>query len=193
VSDADLVQRARQGDAAAFGELIDRHRAAVFRAALAALGSHADAEDAAQDAFLVAYRRLDSFRGDASFKTWLLTIAWHQAINHRRSLMRIWRHLTASSPDAHGDSPLDHVAAPGPTPEQAAVDDQLRRAIERAIQGLSPKLRDALLLVQSGEQTYDEISVMLKAPVGTIKWRVSEARRIVRKQLVSAGLVGTLR
>ena len=51
-----------------------------------ALGSPTDAEDAAQDAFLLAYRRLDSFRGDASFKTWLLTITWHQAINRRRSV-----------------------------------------------------------------------------------------------------------
>jgi RNA polymerase sigma-70 factor (ECF subfamily) len=73
VSDVDLVARARQGDPAAFGELVERHQTAVFRAALAALGSHADAEDAAQDAFLLAFRRLDTFRGDASFKTWLLT------------------------------------------------------------------------------------------------------------------------
>src|SRR5262245_47501228 len=93
VTDADLVARGRQGDCAAFGELIDRHRSAVYRAALAALGSHADAEDAAQDAFLAAYRRLDSFRGEASFKTWLLTITWHQAINRRRSLTRLWRRL----------------------------------------------------------------------------------------------------
>lgn len=69
MSDVDLVARARAGDQAAFGELVDRHRTAVYRAALAALGSHGDAEDAAQDAFLLAYRRLDSFRGDASFKT----------------------------------------------------------------------------------------------------------------------------
>src|SRR6267142_580477 len=95
VTDADLVVRARQGDPAAFGELIDRHRSAVYRAALAALGSHTDAEDAAQDAFLMAFRRLDSFRGDASFKTWLLTIAWHQAINRRRSLSRVWRRMIA--------------------------------------------------------------------------------------------------
>ena len=61
VSDADLVTRARQGDPDAFGELVDRHQAAVYRAALAALGSPADAEDAAQDAFLLAYRRLDGF------------------------------------------------------------------------------------------------------------------------------------
>src|SRR5262245_39509906 len=63
VTDADLVARAREGDDAAFGELVRRHHAAVYRAALAALGSPADAEDAAQDALLSAYRRLSGFRG----------------------------------------------------------------------------------------------------------------------------------
>jgi RNA polymerase sigma-70 factor, ECF subfamily len=187
VDDADLVQRARQGDAAAFGELIDRHRSAVYRAALAALGSHPDAEDAAQDAFLAAYRRLDTFRGAASFKTWLLTITWHQAINRRRSLTRVWRRMVTASEDEQGESPLDEVAAPHPTPEDAAVDDQFRRAIRRAIHALAPKLRDALLLAQSGEHSYEEIGAMVNAPVGTIKWRVSEARRVIRKQLREGG------
>ena len=187
VSDADLVQRTRQGDTAAFGELIDRHRSAVYRAALAALGSHADAEDAAQDAFLAAYRRLDSFRGDASFKTWLLTIAWHQAINRRRSRTRLWRRLTSGANDDSDESPLDSVAAPNPTPEGAAIDRQLRQAIRSGIRRLPPKLRDALLLAQSGEYTYQEIGTMLNAPVGTVKWRVSEARRVVKKQLSERG------
>src|SRR5205807_10070983 len=102
VSDAELVERARQGDPAAFGELVERHRAAVYRAALAALRSPADAEDAAQDAFLAAYRRLNSFRGEASFQTWLLTIAWHHAINRRRSLTAWLRRLAAAPPDESG-------------------------------------------------------------------------------------------
>ena len=192
VTDADLVARARQGDPAAFGELIDRHRSAVYRAALAALGSHADAEDAAQDAFLAAYRRLDSFRGDASFKTWLLTITWHQAINRRRSLTRIWRRMVEPKPaGAHvenvGLSPLEQVAAIGPTPEQAAANDQLRRGIQQTIRALSPKLRDALLLAQSGEYSYEEIGAMLEVPTGTIKWRVSEARKVIKKQLRERG------
>ena len=193
VTDADLVARARQGDAAAFGELIDRHRTSVYRAAMAALGSHADAEDAAQEAFLPAYRRLDSFRGDASFKTWLLTITWHQAINRRRSLTRVWRRLVesrrAGEPMADADSlsPIDQLASIDPTPEQAAADDQLRRGIQQSIRALSPKLRDALLLAQSGAYTYEEMGAMLKVPTGTIKWRVSEARKIVRQQLRERG------
>src|SRR6185503_7901171 len=86
VSDAELVARARRGDAEAFGELVDRHRAAVYRAAQAALGSANEAEDVAQEAFLAAYRKMDSYRGDASFKTWLLKIAWRQALTRRRRL-----------------------------------------------------------------------------------------------------------
>ena len=91
VSDAELVARARQGDTAAFGELVDRHRAAVYRAAHAALGSANEAEDVAQEAFLAAYRKMDSYRGEASFKTWLLKIAWRQALTRRRLKDRLTR------------------------------------------------------------------------------------------------------
>jgi RNA polymerase sigma-70 factor, ECF subfamily len=187
VSDVDLVARARQGDPAAFGELVERHRAAVYRAALAALGSHADAEDAAQDAFLLAFRRLDSFRGDASFKTWLLTIAWHQAINRRRSLSRVWRRVIAPKDQEEAEAVLENLAAAGLTPEGTAAHRQLGQEVRRAIRALSPKLRDTLLLAQSGEYTYEEIGTMLNAPLGTIKWRVSEARRVVRTTLRAQG------
>jgi RNA polymerase sigma-70 factor (ECF subfamily) len=185
--DAELVARAREGDTAAFGVLVDRHRTAVYRATRAALSSHADAEDAAQDAFLLAYRRLSSFRGAASFKTWLLTIAWHEAINRRRSLTRIWKRQVDSRADDDSPDLMANVADSAPTPEQAAAGEDLRRGIRKAIGALSPKLRDVLLLAQSGEHTYEEIGAMLGAPTGTIKWRVSEARRKVKATLDAEG------
>ena len=86
VTDCELVERARAGDQTAFGDLVDRHRDAVFRAALAALGNREEAEDVAQEAFVAAYRGLDGFRGDATFKTWVTTIAWRRALNRRRGL-----------------------------------------------------------------------------------------------------------
>jgi RNA polymerase sigma-70 factor, ECF subfamily len=187
VSDVDLVTRARQGDPAAFGELVERHRLAVYRAALAALGSPAEAEDAAQDAFLLAYRRLDSFRGDASFKTWLLTITWHQAINRRRGLSAIFRRLLTPRTEEEAASAMAGLAAVGPSPEQRAEQEELRRGIREAVRALSPKLRDALLLAQSGEYSYEQIGAMLRVPLGTIKWRVSEARRLIRKRLRERG------
>lgn len=190
MTDAELVERARQGESAAFGALVDRHRAAVYRAALAALGSHADAEDAAQEAFLLAYRRLGTFRGDASFKTWLLTIAWHQAINQRRNLRRWWQRTVGwGNQDRTGrrfeGNRIDEndCASRDSSPEDALAGDRLRREIARQIRRLPSRLRDALLLAQAGEYSYEEISRMLRVPTGTLKWRVSEARRLVKTGL----------
>lgn len=185
VTDGDLVARARVGDHAAFGELVDRHRVAVYRASMAALGSHAEAEDAAQDAFVVAWRRLDSFRGEASFRTWLLTIAWHQAINRRRGLTKWWKRIMPLEEDVGGPTrirPADEA-----DPEQLASGGELQRDIRAAIRALSPKLRDTLLLAQSGDYSYEEIGGIVRAPVGTIKWRIAEARRRVRERLQELG------
>jgi RNA polymerase sigma-70 factor (ECF subfamily) len=186
VEDAALVARAREGDQAAFTVLIERHQAAVHRAALSAVGSTTDADDIAQDAFLLAYQRLRSFRGEASFKTWLLTITWNQAMNHRRKSGRWWRRFV--SVDDTSAPPFEAApCAPGGTPEELVAAGQLRTDIRRAIAALSSKLRDALLLAQSGEYSYEEIGAMLKVPIGTIKWRVSEARKQVRQQLDARG------
>ena len=203
VNDADLVARARDGDHGAFGELVDRHRGAVFRAAMAALRSHAEADEATQDAFVLAWRRLGSYRGESSFKTWLLSIAWHQAINRRRGLVR-WLKRTVELEDVEvGGATVrlkpDTTAASTATsvvsgfsqtfqnPEQLVADDELRRHIGEAIRALSPKLRDALLLAQSGEYSYEEIGAMLGVAAGTIKWRVSQARNLVKQGLRTRG------
>jgi RNA polymerase sigma-70 factor (ECF subfamily) len=193
VTDDDLVERARQGDSAAFGELVDRHRQAVYRAALAVLASHADAEDAAQEAFVAAYRRLDTFRGTSSFKTWLLTIAWNAAINRRRSLKAMLKRIVMplDPPSlrfgaARATAEIGERCS-GPNPEQQLAGSELRRNVRAAIHGLPPKLRDALLLAQSGDYTYEEIAAIVGAPIGTIKWRVSEARRLVKQRLRDRG------
>jgi RNA polymerase sigma-70 factor, ECF subfamily len=189
VDDDALVARAREGDHAAFAALVERHQAAIHRAALAAVGSRTDADDVTQEALFLAFQRLRTFRGDASFKTWLLTITWNQAMNHRRKTGRWWRRFVsvdASDSDGFETNPLVSTEH---TPEQLASAEQLRNEIRRAIAALPHKLRDALLLAQSGEYSYVEIGVMVKAPVGTIKWRVSEARRLVKQQLESMGRV----
>jgi RNA polymerase sigma-70 factor (ECF subfamily) len=120
----------------------------------------------------------------------LLTIAWHQAINRRRSLTRMWRRMVEPKGDpaeAGHESMIASIAASGPTPEQAALQRQLRGAIRDAIRSLTPTLRDALLLAQSGDYSYAEIGARLRAPTGTIKWRVSQARQLVRRRLRDRG------
>ena len=177
VTDCELVERARAGDQTAFGDLVDRHRAAVFRAALAALGNREEAENVAQDAFVAAYRGLDGFRGDAMFQTWVRTIAWRRALNHRRALATRLRHLVTTRDD------WPEPPAAGPSPEDALLADETRRRVTRVIQSLPVKLRDALLLTAVGDGSYEEIAAVLDVPVGTLKWRVSEARRLVKRKL----------
>jgi RNA polymerase sigma-70 factor (ECF subfamily) len=181
VTDAELVRLAASGDGDAFGELVGRHQAAAFRAALAALRSRSDAEDATQDGFVMAFERLKSFRSESSFKTWLLTIVWHAAINRRRRIT--WWVRRTVEPAGEPEDAAAH------TPEASAAGAEMRRAIAAEIRRLTPKLRDALLLATAGEYTYEEMAAMLKIPIGTLKWRVSEARRIVRKRLEARGHV----
>jgi RNA polymerase sigma-70 factor (ECF subfamily) len=182
VTDDELVLLARQGDPDAFDQLVIRYQSAVYRAALAALRVPQDAEDVAQDAFVRAWSHLGKFRGDSSFKTWLLTIAWNQAMSRRRSVAGWFRRVVA----------IDEVVEPadsGRSQDLTLHDSELHAQVQQAIRALSPTLRDALLLAQSGEYAYDEIGSMLKVPVGTVKWRVSEARRKVRLQLIERGYV----
>jgi RNA polymerase sigma-70 factor, ECF subfamily len=182
VSDPELVERARRGDTAAFGTLVDRHRTSVFRAVLAALGTREDAEEVAQDAFVAAFRHLQDFREDASFKTWLLSIAWRKALTRRRNVRSMLLRFVQPPEDTEWQVP-----DAGPTQEQAVLDQELRGHLRREISRLAPKLRDALLLASAGEHGYDDIAAMLGIPVGTLKWRVSEARRQLKARLAGVG------
>ena len=172
--------QARSGDQAAFGALVEAHHRLVFRTAYAALGRREDAEDVAQEAFLLAWRKLSSFRGESSFRTWLLTIVWRKALDRRRT-RATWWHRTSS---LHEDTdPLDFMPGVLPDPEHTAVARDRAVRARQEIQRLSATLRDTLLLAASGEYTYEEISALLGAPVGTIKWRVAEARRLVAARM----------
>jgi RNA polymerase sigma-70 factor (ECF subfamily) len=95
VTDDELVRLARDGDADAFDQLVQRHQPAVYRAALAALRVPEDAEEVAQDAFVRSWRSLGRFRGNSTFRTWLLTIVWRRALSRRRSVARWWSQRVA--------------------------------------------------------------------------------------------------
>lgn len=200
MTDLELVERARSGDVSAFEALVGRHHRAAVRAAMAALGSAADADDVAQEAWMAAHARLADFRGQAAFRTWLLTIVWNRALDRRRAIGRLLRRLVhldedwqEGSADARSErlllaaAPLASVGTHARSPEAAALGGDLARALRRLVRTLPAKLRDPLLLAGSGDYTYDEIATMLGTPVGTAKWRVSEARRLIKAKLQRLG------
>lgn len=186
--DLNLVRRAQAGDTDAFGELVERNRKAVFRAAVAALGSTTDADDVAQEAFVMAYRKLASFRGEAAFRTWLLAITWRKALDRRKSVGR-WLRLTVIPAEGETDavSWVEHMPSDRRTQEEDLAGAQLQRIIRRLIRTLPRKLRDALLLAGSGDYNYSQIGFILGVPVGTVKWRVSEARRVLKEKMAAMG------
>ena len=181
-TDSELVARARGGDTEAFADLMSRHGQAVYRMALAALASPADAEEVVQWSFLRAYRKLDTFREESSFKTWVSAIAWKGALSRRRSLSLRWRRFVQPVEVAA----LEPVTC-GPTSEEALIVAEQYRNTTRLIRALPTRLRDPLLLIATGEQSYKEMSAMLGVPEGTLKWRVSEARRLLREKLEKLG------
>src|SRR5687767_15653382 len=133
MTDDQLVEQVRAGDTAAFGELVERHRGAVYRAAFAALGNDADAEDIAQEALVLAFRRLDQFRGDASVKTWMVSIAWRLSLSRRRRLW--WKVNRTLAPETELHSLRDVT----PSPEARMQSAQFIKMVQQEIRRLPPK------------------------------------------------------
>ena len=185
MTDAELVERARAGDNQAFCALVERYQHVVVRAAIAVVGRREDAEDVAQEAFVRAFQGLERFRGDASLKTWLLAITWREALSHRRSVAARLRRLVAAPDDEAFDPP-----ATGRRHDVALEDREAAALIARVIRSLPARSRDALMLAATGDFTYDEMSEALGVPAGTLKWRVSDARRRVREKLERLGTIG---
>jgi RNA polymerase sigma-70 factor (ECF subfamily) len=180
-----LVRLARGGDKDAFAALVDLYQQSAWRVAMAALGRPEEAEDAAQDAFLSAWRNLGHLRDDERFRPWLLSIVWRKAIDRRRG-MRSWLRLVAATVASERDErawTIEDSPDLAQNPEAEAIGRNEAVAIRKVISSLPRKLRDPLLLAASGDYRYEEIALMLSIPVGTVKWRVSEARRLVKSKL----------
>lgn len=139
----------------------------------------------AQEAFVTAFRKLETFRGEAAFRTWLLRIAWREAQDRRRSVRRRLRRFVVSP----GDNFLEGLpeAPRCPSQEEALAGAELRAHLDRLVRALPAKLREPLLLAATGEHTYEDMAVILEAPAGTLKWRVSEARRLLKERLLRLG------
>jgi RNA polymerase sigma-70 factor (ECF subfamily) len=180
-----LAQRAQQGDADAFSALVELHQRAARRVAVAALGNLADADEAVQDACLVAWRRLQQLDDPAAFRAWLLRITWRKALDRRRSLTGLIKRFRRERDD--DAEVMEQIPASGGDPDTVLLARERDRAVARMIRSLPARLRDPLLLAAGQEHRYEDIAVMLGVPVGTVKWRIVEARRMLKDKLQRAG------
>jgi RNA polymerase sigma-70 factor (ECF subfamily) len=165
--DAELVARTARGELDAFEQLVDRHRPVVVRVAARIVGPH-EAEDVSQDAFLRAFHRLEHFRGDAPFRSWLLRITHNAALDHIRR-----RRPEPVDPDT-----LDTTeeTASRPPAERLEARERIER-LERKLHGLSDQHRVVLVLRDAEGLSYEEIADITDAPLGSVKGRLHRARR----------------
>jgi RNA polymerase sigma-70 factor (ECF subfamily) len=184
--EASAVRRFQAGDEVAFEELVSRREGDVYRLARRMLGDADDALDATQDVFLRAYRALPSFRGDATFRTWLLGIAVNvcrSRLTSRAARERRQNVPLETTQREDGELPRALPAAPGPDPERAAQGAELAEALERALAGLSPEHREILLLREMEGLEYEELASTLDCAVGTVKSRLARARGALREAM----------
>lgn len=176
----ELVRAAAKGRTDAFEELVRLHEKKVYALTLRMCGNPEDARDAAQEAFLSAWRGLPSFRGEAGFSTWLYRLASNAAIDQLRRNRR--QRKEASLDAGEMDTPDQ-----SPGPQEAAEGSELQRAVADGLASLSEDHRRILLLREYQALSYDEIAQTLDMDLGTVKSRISRARRALRKILLESG------
>jgi RNA polymerase sigma-70 factor, ECF subfamily len=175
-AEADLVARARHGDEAAYGDLVTTHQEMAFRVAYLVLGDAAEAEDAAQEAFVKAFRALDRFREGFPFRPWLLRIVSNTARNRRRAAGRRFGLQVRAEAATPGD-------ATAPSAEDSVLKQERHRTMLAAINALSPDDRLVIGARYFLDLSEAEIARVAGVAPGTVKSRLSRARGRLARSL----------
>jgi RNA polymerase sigma-70 factor, ECF subfamily len=175
-TDAQLVRRFQDGNTAAFEVLVQRHGTRVYNLCLRILGDPEEAADASQDAFLAALRKLNTFRGDSAFTTWLHRVTVNACYDslrrkRRRPLLQIVRDEDEERQETSLPAPdhADHVVF--------SVD------VARALSAVPEEFRVVLVMADVEDLPYEEIARVLEIPVGTVKSRVFRGRAALGRAL----------
>lgn len=187
LADHALVNRYRSGDNSAFDELIATYWDKIFARSLQLLKNREDAEEVTQDTFIRAQKGLESFRGDASFSTWLFQIATN--LSHNR-YWYWWRRKRSASMSIdmnlsdEGETTLaDILPAEGEDPGQSAVTQEFVDRIAETMEYLNPKHREILTMRNVQNMSYGDIAEKLGVSVGTVKSRIARARDNLREKM----------
>jgi len=182
--DAALAARVARADIGAFETLMRRYNRRLFRLARATLRDDAEAEDALQDAYLLAYRRIGQFRGDAALGTWLSRLVLNECLGRIRRTRRRDNVVPMVAPP--DDMDLDTMArSPEEGPDGAAVRSEMRTLIERKLDELPDAFRTVFVLRAVEELSVEETAATLGLPEATVRSRHFRARSLLREALSS--------
>lgn len=178
-NDLSLIERFKNGDQAAFEELVLRYQDRVYNICRYMLGRESDAEDAGQDVFIKIYKKLGHFKPSPYLGSWVYRIAVNTCIDYKRKPFH--EPLNGISRDGM-EYPIEEVSN-SPGPERSLESKQTREAIIRALSRLSKKLRTVIVLKEIEGLSYEEISEALDISMGTVKSRISRAREELKELL----------
>ena len=179
-TDQTLIDQCLAGRREAFGQLVERYQHRLFHGLLHALGSAEDAQDVAQEAFINAFSKLASFKGEAAFYSWLFRIALNAAVSAKRKNRRMMASVEARR-EASGLEPMD--GNPSNEPSHAMHVSERQRLVRQALSELSDEFRTALVLKEMDGMSYEEIAAVVEVPLGTVRSRIHRARLELRAKL----------
>jgi RNA polymerase sigma-70 factor (ECF subfamily) len=175
--DSDRVTRALQGDQDAFTDLVLDYERVVYNLTYRMLGNSVEADDAAQETFLRAYRNLDRYDMQRPFRTWVLSIASHYCIDVIRKRRLSWLSLDDLLP-GQMMAAIEHRSV-----EDLALDGERERTIQQLLKLLKPDERAIIVLRYWNDLSYEEIAEMLGTNVGVVKSRLFRARQAMANQI----------
>lgn len=189
MTDAELLAAYRGGDVQALGELMERHKAAVYGYLLRLTGRPETADDLFQEVFLKLVRDPGAYKERDRFKSWLFTVARNAAMDQfRREAARREVPLPGDAPrgEEGGEGPAD-MPDPGPDPEGELENKLLGERLEAALAALSVEQREVFYLRHYSELSFREIAELLGVPIGTVLARMSRAAARLRAGLEKGG------
>jgi RNA polymerase sigma-70 factor (ECF subfamily) len=185
--DAEAVRRIVAGEDSLYDSLVMKYANRMFQISFGLLGNREDAEEVVQDAFVRAYRGLRSFRGDASFETWIHRIVVNLSRNkyqwNKRRGFHVNVSMTLEDQDAEGTASGEEMNIPDSTmdPNRLIEGKEFERSVAKGIEKMPEKLKEVMILRHVHEMPYEKIAETLECKVGTVKSRLARGRDVLRR------------
>jgi RNA polymerase sigma-70 factor (ECF subfamily) len=179
-SDSELLQRCRQGDEAAWRDLVARHTRRVFSLAYRFVGRVDEAEDLTQDIFVKVYQNLDRYHsGQGAFSTWLTAVARNLSIdNHRKRREERMRRID-------GEGLVENLRSPDEGPQKRLEREERVTLVRSGLKALPQELREPIILCDLQGLPYEEVATILGVPLGTVKSRLNRGRLELARRLLA--------
>jgi RNA polymerase sigma-70 factor, ECF subfamily len=178
-----LIEKCKQGDLAAFDELVRRYEKLVFHVAYRLAGNYDDANDVAQDSFVRVFNSIGTFRGDANFTTWLYRIVTNVYLDERKKAKSHPKTSLEEYIELEENSVTRQIEDEGPTPEESVQTLERNEILQRAIMSLPEYQRVMIVLYHTQGKSYEEIAEITNLAIGTVKSRLNRARLALSEKL----------